>query len=532
MLLVVLAVFLSGIFAVVRAAPPEVEIDPVVIREFPQVEFNVVEIYVEVPWTGADPAETAILLELPERAWTHIEFVRSVRNGDRIAALYELDLLGRLVTGVEFHYQWRLTDSEGVRHLTPSRRVLTVDPGYPWRVDSEPEIRVFSYDPDSDFGPRALAEAVSAAELVEDSLGMSFQRQLKVVIYPTFGELYQALGLTNESRVKGVWRAGYELIMLQSDPQDRSLGGVLAHEFAHAVLDQNLRNPWRDLPTWVHEGVATWVQAKADADLPYERLLADAHRDDQLRSLRGLQGYLPIDREGASLVYAQSYSMVSYLVDRYGIEELRRMLQELAAGNTEDEALLATYGFNAAGLESEWRQFLDASYNTAADQIPVALAGPADPDAGSGSQLAPEAGSGDGAVVPADTLIGSPELPPADEGTRAFIAITGLTVIALFAVIGFLSWRRSSRQPQAVATVSDEPPPFALSVPAASVGAAAFGPPRVKSAPLPASELARSGRARTGGFGFNRFEQLAGVRPERFAGRRRPRIRRFRRGRG
>ncbi len=88
-------------------------------REFPHVADNVVEIYAEVPWTGEDPRETAILLELPERGWTHIEFVESVRYGDRVAALFELDLLGRLVTGVEFHYQWRFTDTEGTNHFTP-----------------------------------------------------------------------------------------------------------------------------------------------------------------------------------------------------------------------------------------------------------------------------------------------------------------------------------------------------------------------------------------------------------------------------
>ncbi len=533
-LLAALALALAGFATSVRSAPPEIEINPVIVREYPQIDTNVVEIYTEVPWAGADPQETAILLQLPERGWTHIEFVPSVRTGDRIVALYELDLLGRLVTGIEFHYQWRFTDSDGVYHLTPSRRVLTIDPSRAWRVDSEPEIRVFSYDADSSFGPQALAESLTAVKLVEDSLGLSFQRQLKVVVYPTFNELYQALGIVDESRIKGIWRAGYELIMLQSDPADDTLAGVLAHEFTHAVLDQNLRNPWRDLPTWVHEGVATWVQSKADDDLPYERLLAAAHRDDQLRSLRGLQGYLPIDREGASLVYAQSYSMVSYLVDQYGIDDLRLLLQALSDGNTEDEALMSALGINAVGLESDWRDFLDSTYAAAEEEnllagAPVRLA---NPDAETDSQLPLEAVPEGGAGVPADTLIGSPDLPPADAGTRAFIAITGLTVLGLLGLIGYLAYRRSSRPAVGGAAVLDEPPPFALSVPPIATGAAALHLPRVKPAPLPASELARSGRARTGGFGLNRFEQLAGVRPERFAGRRRPRLRRFRRGRG
>lgn len=533
LLLATLALVAAGYSAGARAASPEVEISPLVVREFPHVADNVVEIYAEVPWTGEDPRETAILLELPERGWTHIEFVESVRYGDRVAALFELDLLGRLVTGVEFHYQWRFTDTEGTNHFTPWRRVLTIDPNRPWRVESEPDIRVFWYDPEPEFGPRALADSVSAIELVEDTLGLDFKRQLKVVIYPTFDELYEALGIVNESRVKGVWRAGYELIMLQSDPDDETLAGVLTHEFAHAVLDQNLRNPWRDLPTWVHEGVATWVQAKADDDLPFDRLLAAAHREGRLRSLRGLQGYLPIDREGASLVYAQSYSMVKYLVNRYGIEDLRSMLQALSEGSTEDEALMAAYGFDVLTLESRWRQYLDSDLAAAAEanRLAGAPVRPANPGAGPDPQLPLEDVSGEDAITPADTLIGSPELPPADAGTRAFIAITGLTVIALFGLIGYLAYRRSAVRPANATAAAVEPPPFALGRPASAAGGEPRRTPPAERPAPPSSELARSGRARTGGFGFNRFEQLSGVRPERFAGKRRPHLRRYRGGR-
>lgn len=533
LILAALTLVAAGHIAGTRAASPEVEIDPVVVREFPQIADNVVEIYTEVPWTGEDPLETAILLELPERGWTHIEFVESVRYGDRVAALFELDLLGRLVTGIEFHYQWRFTDSEGTDHLTPWRRVLTIDPGRPWRVESEPDIRVFWYDAEPGFGTQALADSMNAIELVEDSLGLDFQRQLKVVIYPTFDELYEALGIVNESRIKGVWRAGYELIMLQSDPEDETLAGVLTHEFAHAVLDQNLRNPWRDLPTWVHEGVATWVQAKADDDLPFERLLAAAHREGRLRSLRGLQGYLPIDREGASLVYAQSYSMVKYLVNLYGIEDLRSMLAALSQGSTEDEALMAAYGIDAFTLESQWREFLEDDLAAAADQNHLAGAPvrPASPVGGADPQLPLEDVSEDTGITPADTLIGSPELPPADAGTRAFIAITGLTVLALFGLIGYLAYRRSALRPAEVVEPDAKPPPFALGRPAAAAGNGRRKTPPAKPPDLPPSQLARSGKARTGGFGFNRFEQLTKVRPERFAGKRRPHLRRYRGGR-
>ena len=242
---------------------------------------------------------------------------------------------------------------------------------------------------------------------------------------------------------------------------------------------------------------------------------------------------MPIPRPDASLDYAQSYSMVKYLVNLYGIEDLRSMLQALSEGNTEDEALMVAYGIDAFTLENQWREFLEDDLAAAEDEnrlagAPVQTAGPSDdPD----PQLPLEDVAADAEITPADTLIGSPELPPADAGTRAFIAITGLTVIALFGLIGYLAYRRSSSRPALAVAMTADPPPFALGLPAPAAGDLRRQAPSAKPHSLPASELARSGRARTGGFGFNRYQQLTRVRPDRFAGKRRPQLRRFRGGR-
>ena len=75
--------------------------------------------------------------------------------------------------------------------------------------------------------------------------------------------------------------------------------------------------------------------------------------------------------------------MVKYLVNLYGIEDLRSMLQALSEGNTEDEALMAAYGIDAFTLENQWREFLEDDLAAAEDEnrlagAPVQTAGPSD----------------------------------------------------------------------------------------------------------------------------------------------------------
>jgi len=56
-----------------------------------------------------------------------------------------------------------------------------------------------------------------------------------------------------------------------------------------------------------------------------------------------------------SIFYAQSGSIVSFMVERLGEAKFGDFLDALAS-DTVDGALLEVYGFDALGLENEWRE--------------------------------------------------------------------------------------------------------------------------------------------------------------------------------
>jgi hypothetical protein len=60
--------------------------------------------------------------------------------------------------------------------------------------------------------------------------------------------------------------------------------------------------------------------------------------------------------EKANLSYAQSQSVVKFLIETYGQEKISDLLIDLRDAKPIDTALRETYGFDTDGLEDEWRK--------------------------------------------------------------------------------------------------------------------------------------------------------------------------------
>jgi hypothetical protein len=108
------------------------------------------------------------------------------------------------------------------------------------------------------------------------------------------------------------------------------------------------------LPTWLDEGLAMYAEASEDAYLTKKFEKAIAQND--LISLRSLSSPFSAISDVAYISYAQSRSVVEYMIDNYGNENILLLLTSLKEGNSIDDALLDIYGFNQDGLEEQWRE--------------------------------------------------------------------------------------------------------------------------------------------------------------------------------
>jgi len=150
---------------------------------------------------------------------------------------------------------------------------------------------------------------------------------------------------------------------------------ALVHELTHLIVHQVIFSPYGKLPTWLDEGLAMYNEGELD---PYLRpYLQKAISEDELISVRSLCSPFSAEPEKAYLSYAQSYSLVEYLLDNYGQAEMLNLLTLFKQGSTYDEALAKVYGFDIDGLDSRWREVLVASsvsYEQAKQSHPALVA--------------------------------------------------------------------------------------------------------------------------------------------------------------
>ena len=123
-----------------------------------------------------------------------------------------------------------------------------------------------------------------------------------------------------------------------------------------AVLAKEIAYPTELGVRAVHrEGVASGMTPEGLA-----ALLRDAAADGRLASLRALNASFPYDTEEARLAYAQSLSVVDYILDTYGTAGMARLIAVFREGISYDDAVRRALGLSLDELDRRWRADLAA----------------------------------------------------------------------------------------------------------------------------------------------------------------------------
>jgi hypothetical protein len=141
---------------------------------------------------------------------------------------------------------------------------------------------------------------------------------------------------------------------------------VIPHELTHAVLHQMVQPPFGEIPRWLHEGLA--VRSEGGMGFEERTALASAIEEDTLISLRVLNSPFPDQRERAVLSYAESASLVEFIIEEYGSDKLGELLSVFAQGAHYDDAMQKVFGVDMDGMEDLWRAHLGARQRSGAEQ--------------------------------------------------------------------------------------------------------------------------------------------------------------------
>lgn len=271
----------------------------------------------------------------------------------RTSWVWEMKKTGSLPPGARVWWRWRITDEAERTYVTPRQTIIIEDTRYQWQVEVAPDLDIYWHS----LGASLVKELTEGVETrlsrMKLEVDIPEERKPKIFVYPTAEELRSAVLFTQEwTGALAFWNYNIILIPVRSDNLEWAKR-TLAHEITHLLVREATFGPFGDIPTWLNEGLAQYAEGEME-EYQYE-ILNRAIEEDELISVRSLGSGFPADPEQARLAYAQSLSLVSYLVDTYGWSDMREILAIFKEGSTYDNALQKVYSFNISGLEEQWR---------------------------------------------------------------------------------------------------------------------------------------------------------------------------------
>jgi len=298
----------------------------------------------------------------------HIDFVPE----NRISLEWSLEMLkiGGLPPGSSLEYWWRIKDSDGKTITTPPSTIVFDDNRYQWESLTEGEVTLYWYRGDESFAADLMQAAIQALERLEQYTATNLEQPVELFIYASASDLQGSM-IYPQEWTGGVAFTRYGIMAIGISPDNIEWGKrAIAHELTHLVIHQVTLNPYNEIPTWLDEGLAVRSEGPLSGSL--STYLDYAIEAEDFISVQSLSSPFSAYAGEAALSYAESYSLVDFLIETRGEDKMHELLYTFREGSTYDGALKEVYSFDMDGLDEEWREWLvnSGEPEEEQDQIP------------------------------------------------------------------------------------------------------------------------------------------------------------------
>jgi len=146
--------------------------------------------------------------------------------------------------------------------------------------------------------------------------------------------------------------------MADEASEDEATKRLIRHEYTHALVS-DLAND--RCAVWLNEGLAKYMEYHDVDDGMPTPLLKQRLRTGDLIPFDELQGqFIKIEgREKVQLAYEESYRLAAYIIDKYGMWKIHRMLARYAAGDGTEAVLLHELNRSPERFEKDWLKYLE-----------------------------------------------------------------------------------------------------------------------------------------------------------------------------
>ncbi|MDP6142002.1 MAG: peptidase MA family metallohydrolase [Dehalococcoidales bacterium] len=288
----------------------------------------------------------------------HIEFIPA--PSVTVSWNWDMRKTGALPPGAIVEYWWSVTDASGSRVSTEPAAVQFDDNRYSWQSLTSGELTLYWYRGDDSFAWEIMDAAQKALTRIAQDTGVHLMKPVSLYIYASAQELQEAMVFSQE------WTGGlaytrYGIIAIGIASNNLQWGKrATIHELAHLVTQQMTFNPYNYLPNWLNEGLSMYAEGELEAQ--YVDYLEQGVTKNSLISVRSLASPFSAFAEQTYLAYAQSYSLIEFLISSFGHDRMYKLLSTFKQGNSHDDALMKVYGFDMDGLDNLWRDWITKRY--------------------------------------------------------------------------------------------------------------------------------------------------------------------------
>jgi len=252
-------------------------------------------------------------------------------------------------------YWWSAVDAAGITSETEHATISFDDNRYKWQSIIESPVTIYWYKGNLAFAEALMSAAQEGLQRIKNNTGATPEGNVRIYIYASAADL-QGAQLFAQEWTGGVSFSGFNIIAIGVAPNQLSFGErAVPHELTHWIVGQiTFNNYGAGLPTWLEEGLATYGEGTLSPD--YQTALDYAKENNRLLSVRSLSSPFSAVPEVAYISYGESNSLVTFLIEKYGKDKMRQLLETFHQGSTYDAALKSVYGFDQDGLDTLWRQ--------------------------------------------------------------------------------------------------------------------------------------------------------------------------------
>jgi hypothetical protein len=239
------------------------------------------------------------------------------------------------------------------------------------------EIHYWPEHEDTAYEVRRAAE--DALKELADALSLKLDHlTVRIAIVRTQKELNRLAGVPADAPAAeqlAPWTLGVSLHhanqVILKPLAGKALQRLVVHELTHVMLDLKMESHKAEAPRWVHEGLAQWMEG--DMPAVQKDILGRAAVEGSLLRRDQLDAAFDGTRDQVDLAYAESQSLVQYMVEKGPPAALGTFLQVLMDTDDQDLALRRAMRQPLDVVEREWLTYTRAKFLTRGVPLTVDL---------------------------------------------------------------------------------------------------------------------------------------------------------------